>query len=398
MAQPLPLAPSKPPFWNDPKVRSVVYQLLAIGVVIAVGYYLIHNTITNLKALGVSTGFGFLERSSGFDISQALITYSSTSTFGRAFIVGLINTAVVALCGIVLATLIGFTVGIMRLSKNWLISRLGTLYVEVVRNIPVLLQLIFVYTVLLALLPAPTRPSADQAGQSVMFMLNTSGLFVPKPILAEGAGWFLWSIPVAIVLAWLTAKLLFRRRELTGTTTLPPVWTALAVLIGLPLVVYFVEGQPLTLEYTTLGRFRPQGGLNLLPEFVAIVLGLSIYTASYIAEVVRSGILAISHGQTEAAMALGLTPRQTLRLVIIPQALRVIIPPLTSQYLNLTKNSSLGVAVGYPELFSVAGTINNQTGQAVEVIAITMAVYLLFSLVTSAFMNWYNGRIALVER
>ncbi|HWL71171.1 MAG TPA: amino acid ABC transporter permease [Geminicoccus sp.] len=393
MAQSAPRPPARPPFWNDPLVRSIIYQVLAIGLVCVVGWYLIHNTITNLQRLGVSTGFGFLGRPSGFDISQTLIDYNSTYSFGRAFLVGLLNTALVAVCGIVLATIIGFLVGIGRLSRNWLIARLCTTYVEILRNIPILLQLIFVYTLLVSVLPAP-RESLS-IGETVF--LNTSGLFVPRVIPLAGAGLFFLSIPVAVVLAWLFARWARIRRERTGQS-LPRNWITLLILIGLPLLTFLATGRPIELEYTTIGRFRPQGGFALQPEFVALVLGLSIYTASYIAEIVRSGILAVGKGQIEAASALGLDHSQTLRLVVVPQALRVIVPPLTSQYLNLTKNSSLGVAVGYPDLFSVAGTINNQTGQAVEVIAITMAVYLLFSLITSAFMNWYNARIALVER
>jgi general L-amino acid transport system permease protein len=393
LAQTAPLAPTRPSFWNDPKVRSVFYQILAVAAVIAVGAYLVNNTIENLQNLGVSTGFGFLSRPSGFDVSQTLIAYDSTGTFGRAFLVGLLNTGLVAICGIVLATIIGFVVGIGRLSRNWLVAKLSTIYVETIRNIPILLQLIFVYTVLVSALPAP-RESLNIADA---VFLNTSGLFVPRMVLDEGAGLFLLSVPIAIVVTWLFAHFARLRRERTGHS-IPRLWISLGILFGLPLLVFLAAGAPVTLEYTTIGRFRPQGGYGLQPEFVALVLGLSIYTASYIAEIVRSGILAIGKGQTEAAAALGLDRGKTLRLVVIPQALRVIVPPLTSQYLNLTKNSSLGVAVGYPDLFSVAGTINNQTGQAVEVIAITMMVYLLFSLLTSAFMNWYNARIALVER
>ena len=393
MAQSAARVPARPPIWNDPRARSVFYQIVVIGIVLAVGWYLVDNTITNLQRLGVSTGFGFLGRPSGFDISQTLIDYNSTFTFGEAFVVGLLNTALVAICGIVFATMIGFVIGIGRLSHNWLIAHLAGVYVEIVRNIPVLLQLIFVYTVLVSVLPGPK----DSVNVADMVFLNTSGLFLPRLLPQDGAGLFFLSIPVAIVAAWLFARVARKRREQTGQS-LPRVWITLAILFGLPLLIYVATGMPLGVEYTTIGRFRPQGGFNLQPEFVALVLGLSIYTASYIAEIVRSGILAVSKGQTEAASALGLDRPKTLRLVIVPQAMRVIVPPLTSQYLNLTKNSSLGVAVGYPDLFAVAGTVNNQTGQAVEVIAITMSIYLIISLATSTFMNWYNARIALVER
>ena len=393
MAQSVPRTPARPPFWNDPLVRSIFYQIVAVLIVLAIGWYLVSNTISNLQRLGVSTGFGFLQRASSFDISQTLIDYNSTYSFGRAFLVGLLNTGLVAVCGIVLATLIGFVVGIGRLSRNWLIATLCSVYVETIRNIPVLLQLILVYTVLVSVLPSPR----DSANLADAVFLNTSGLFLPRLLPQAGAGLFFWSIPVAVALAWAFARLARLRRERTGQG-LPTLWITLAILIGLPLVTYLATGRPLNVEYTTIGRFRPQGGFNLQPEFVALTLGLSIYTASYIAEIVRSGILAVSKGQTEAASALGLSRKHTLRLVIVPQAMRVIVPPLTSQYLNLTKNSSLGVAIGYPDLFGVAGTINNQTGQAVEVIAITMSIYLLISLATSTFMNWYNARIALVER
>ncbi|MFZ1429841.1 MAG: ABC transporter permease subunit [Geminicoccaceae bacterium] len=379
-------------FYRDPRVRAVFYQVVVVLAVLLAGAYLVNNTMVNLAKLGVAGGFGFLSRPAGFDIGQSLIDYGSSNTFGRAFIVGFLNTILVAVVGIILATLIGFSMGIARLSHNWLVSTLATIYIETVRNIPLLLQLLLIYAILLHVLP--------QAKESAVLLdsvlLNTGGLFLPKPVPQPGFGvvaiiWLLALAAIPVVL-YKAAK----RRELTGqpVKTLPIVLGLLALIP----ISYFVAGQPLGLDIPTMGRFRPSGGFQVQPEFVALVLGLSIYTGSFIAEIVRSGILAVSKGQWEAAESLGLSRGTILRLIVVPQALRVIIPPQTNQYLNLTKNSSLAVAIGYPDFFNVAGTINNQTGQAVEVVAITMGVYLTLSLITSTFMNWYNTRIALVER
>ena len=378
--------------YNDPRIRAIFYQLLVIGFVLLGGWILVSNTVANLARLGVASGFGFLERPSGFDIGQTLIDYSAASTFGRAFLVGFLNTIVVALVGIILATIIGFTMGIARLSHNWLVSTLATFYVEVVRNIPLLLQLLLVYVVIVHALPQP-RESATLLDA---LLLNTSGLFVPKPVPQDGFAIFavvtlLALAAIPILLRW-AAKV----RERTGhaVRTLPYVLGLLALIV----IVYFAMGRPLLWDLPTMGKFRPSGGMQINPEFVALVLGLSLYTGAFITEIVRSGILSVSKGQWEAAGSLGLSRGQTLRFIVVPQALRVIIPPQTNQYLNLTKNSSLAVAIGYPDFFAIAGTINNQTGQAVEVVAITMGVYLVLSLITSYFMNWYNARMALVER
>jgi len=386
------LKPPKPAFYNDPRVRSVVYQLVAVVVVFGAIAYLVHNTLINLARLGVASGFGFLQRAAGFPISQTAIDYTAADTFARAFVVGFINTVVVAVVGIVLATIIGFTVGIARLSRNWLVSRFATFYVETVRNIPVLLQLLLVYAILIHVLP--------QARESLTFMsfalLNTGGLYVPRPLPQPGFG-VVATVTVAVVVAIPLVLGAVRRHRVRTGKGVPASLVVIGLLLLIP-IAYLVMGRPLALDLPQMGKFRPSGGTVLQPEFVALTLGLSIYTASYIAEIVRSGILAVSKGQWEAAGSLGLSRTRTLRLIVIPQAMRVVIPPLTNQYLNLTKNSSLAVAIGYPDFFNVAGTINNQTGQAVEVVAITMAVYLLLSLVTSVFMNWYNARIALVER
>jgi general L-amino acid transport system permease protein len=306
----------------------------------------------------------------------------------------LLNTLLVSAVGVVLATILGFVIGIARLSSNWLVARISTVYIETVRNIPLLLQLLFWYFAVLQALPHPR----DSVAVGATVFLNNRGLSVPRAVVGEGIGVTAIALLVAIVAVVFLTRWARRRREATGQL-FPTVSAALGLLIGLPLLAFVALGEPLSFEYPEMGRFRLEGGLTLVPEFVALLAGLSIYTAAFIAESVRSGILAVSHGQVEAASALGLRRTQVLRLVVIPQALRVIIPPLTSQYLNLTKNSSLAVAIGYPDLVSiVAGTTLNQTGQAVEAITLTMAVYLTLSLSISLFMNWYNRHIALVER
>jgi general L-amino acid transport system permease protein len=378
----------------DPKIRSIAYQLTLAAVILFLVYSAATNAINNLAKANIASGFGFWNNTAGFDISQTLIEYSTVSTYGRAFWVGLLNTLLVAAVGIVLATFLGFIVGVLRLSKNFLISRLAGGYVEIIRNLPLLLQLLFWYNAVLKALPE-LRDSLVIPGGA---FLNNRGLFVPQPIATSGftAVWisfFIGIIGSIVFRSW--AK---KRQEATGQQA-PVFLVSLGLIIGLPLVVFFLMGMPLELAFPEKGRFNIRGGVEILPEFVALLFGLVIYTAAFIAEVVRAGIQAVSHGQTEAAYSLGLRAQPTLRLVVIPQAMRVIIPPLTSQYLNLTKNSSLAVAIGYPDLVQVfTGTVLNQTGQAVEVVAITMLVYLTISLVTSGIMNWYNRRIALVER
>ncbi len=380
------------PLYRDPRVRALVYQVLVVALVLFGGWILVSNTMTNLARLGVASGFGFLEQPSGFDIGQTLIDYTAASTFGRAFLVGFLNTILVAVVGIVLATIVGFTMGIARLSHNWLVATLASVYVEVVRNIPLLLQLLLIYAVLVHSLPQ----ARESATLFDAVLLNTGGLFVPRAIPQAGFGIFAVVSLLALAAIPVVLRRAAKKRELTGQPvhTLPFVLGLLALIP----VSYLVTGMPLSWDLPVMGKFRPSGGTQVNPEFVALVLGLAIYTGSFIAEIVRSGILAVSKGQWEAAESLGLSRGQTLRFIVVPQALRVIIPPQTNQYLNLTKNSSLAVAIGYPDFFNIAGTINNQTGQAVEVVAITMAVYLTLSLITSYFMNWYNARMALVER
>ena len=352
------------------------------------------NTIDNLRRAHIASGFGFLWARAGFDISQSLIPYNPEMSYGRAFLVGLLNTLLVAALGIVFASIIGFMLGIARLSKNWLIAQIATVYIETLRNIPVLLQLLFWYKAVLSVLPAPRQGINLPLGTS----LSNRGLIIPRPIFHEGFSATGIAIAVAVVAIAVLARWAHRRQMATGQI-FPTFTVGLAILILLPAIVFVVTGMPATFEFPQLQGFNFVGGTQIKPEFMALLLGLTLYTATYIGEIVRAGILAVAHGQTEASYALGLRPGTALRLVIIPQALRVIIPPLTSQYLNLTKNSSLAVAVGYPDLVSVfSGTVLNQTGQAVEVIVITMLVYLAISLATSGFMNWFNQRVALVER
>jgi general L-amino acid transport system permease protein len=382
-------------FYNNPKVRSAVYQLALLGFVGFLAFEAANNAVQHLQRAHIASGFGFWEHTAGFDISQTLIEYrSQVSTYGRAFWVGLLNTLLVAGLGIVFATVLGFVVGIARLSRNWLVAKAATGYVETIRNLPLLLQLLFWYNAVLKALPE-TRDSLALPGG---LFLNNRGLMLPNPIGQPGEAAFSF-----IIVAGIVAALVFRawsnRRQMRTGKQAPVLMVGLALVIVPTALFILLHGFPFAFDFPQRGRFNIAGGLEVLPEFAALLFGLSIYTAAFIAEVVRAGILAVSHGQTEAAYALGLRARPTLRLIVLPQAMRVIIPPLTSQYLNLTKNSSLAVAIGYPDLVQVfTGTVLNQTGQAVEVVAITMAVYLAISLTTSLMMNYYNSRIALVER
>jgi general L-amino acid transport system permease protein len=387
--------PARAAFYNDPKVRSIIYQVVLFLVVVLLVYGAANNAIENLQRAHIASGFGFWDQTAGFDISQSLIEYSAAvSTYGRAFWVGLLNTLLVAAIGIVFATIVGFAVGIARLSNNWLLAKVATGYVELIRNIPLLLQLLFWYNAVLKVLP-DIRDSQKLIGGG---LLNNRGLYIARPIPQSGFGWVELVFLIGIVASFAFYYWARRRQMATGQQA-PVLWVTLGLVIGLPLVVAAIAGFPLQFEMPKLGRFNISGGLELQPEFVALLVGLVVYTGAFIAEVVRAGIRAVSHGQTEASYSLGLRPGPTLRLIVVPQAMRVIIPPLTSQYLNLTKNSSLAVAIGYPDLVQVfTGTVLNQTGQAVEVVAITMLVYLTISLTTSVAMNIFNSRMALVER
>jgi general L-amino acid transport system permease protein len=379
----------------DPKVRSIAYQVILCAVIVFLAYSAVRNAVDNLARAKIASGFGFWNQAAGFDISQTLIEYSAQAgTYGRAFWVGLLNTLLVAAIGIVLATIVGFLVGIARLSKNFLLAKLSAGYVEMIRNVPLLLQLLFWYNAVLKALP-DLRDSWTLPGS---IFLNNRGFFAPYPIFSAGAEFVAGAFVAGVIGAIVYARWARKKQEQTGEQS-PVALVALGLIIGLPIIAFFVAGMPATLEFPEKGRFNIRGGMEILPEFVALLIGLVFYTGAFIAEVVRAGIMAVSKGQTEASGALGLRTGPTLKLVVIPQAMRVIIPPLTNQYLNLTKNSSLAVFVGYPDLVQIfTGTVLNQTGQAVEVVVITMAVYLSISLVTSMAMNWYNARIALVER
>jgi general L-amino acid transport system permease protein len=387
-------APVKPPFWNNPRVRAIIFQAAALLATVAFGLYLFENTQDNLRRLGIASGFGFLSSPSGFDLVQSLIPYSAASSYGQVFWVALLNTLLVSALGIVLATVIGFVIGIARLSRNWLISRLALIYIEVFRNIPLLLQIFFWYFTVLRAMPPPRQSLS--LGDTVF--LNIRGLYLPAAQFQPGFGWVVAAFGLAIVLAIILARWAKRRQAATGQP-FPVLSTSLVLLFGLPLLSFWLAGSPLVWQVPELQGFNFRGGLAIIPEMASLLLALSIYTAAFIAEIVRAGIQAVSHGQTEASFSLGLHRGLTLRLIVLPQALRVIIPPLTNQYLNLTKNSSLAAAIGYPDLVAIfAGTALNQTGQAIECIAITMAIYLSISLLISLLMNWYNRRMALVER
>lgn len=380
--------------WYNPRVRSALYQAAVLVTVIGLVWFFVATAQENLERLNISSGFGFLDTTAGFGIIQTLIPYTEQSSYGRAFLVGLLNTLVVAAIGIVLSTLLGFVVGVARLSRNWLLANLAAAYVEIMRNIPLLLHLFFWYFVVLRPLPGPMQSLEPVPG----VFLSNRGLILPEPAFNAGAVAFISAVILAIIGSILLVR--WSRKRQLATGQLFPAWRVSAALVVLlPALVWAVGGAPFHLEFAARGVFDYSGGMRLLPEFVALTLGLTLYTAAFIAEIVRAGIQSVSRGQTEAAAALGLKESTTLRLVVIPQALRLIVPPLTSQILNLTKNSSLAVAIAYPDLVAVfAGTVLNQTGQAIEVISITMAVYLTLSLITSLAMNWYNARIALRER
>ena len=380
-------------FWNDPDKRALLFQVLLVLGLAAFLLIIINNTLSNLEQRGITTGFDFLNVEAGFGILQSLIPYTEADSYGRTFFVGLLNTLIVSILGIIAATFLGFLLGVGRLSQNWLISRICTIYVEIFRNIPLLLQIFFWYVAVLRPLPSPK--------QSFEFMgtfLNNRGLYLPEPVAQSGFGLVIFAIIIGFVGAWLMGRWAAKRKDETGQD-FPVIWAALGLIVGLPLIVFLLAGAPMTVEYPELKGFNFRGGITIIPELIALWLALTIYTAAFIAEIVRGGILAVPHGQLEASSALGLPRGRTLRFIIIPQAMRVIIPPLTSQYLNLTKNSSLATAIGYPDLVSVfMGTTLNQTGQAIEIIFMTMAVYLTLSILTSMFMNWYNKRSAMIER
>jgi general L-amino acid transport system permease protein len=378
----------------DPRVRGYAYQALLVAVLVALVWSVSHNVYVNMQARGVPTGFGFWDQTAGFDINQTLIPYSSQSTYGRAFWVGLCNTALVAGLGIALATPLGFAIGVARLSPNWILAKIAMTYVEIMRNTPLLLQLLFWYNAVLKALPAP-RQSIGLFG---LVFLNNRGLYAPRPEFAAGAEWIALAFLAGIVGALAWRRLARRRQALTGEPSSVGAVAAL-LCIGLPAVAYFAAGRPVELDLARQAGFNLRGGVQISPELAALIFGLVTYTAGFIAEIVRAGVLGVSSGQSEAAAALGLRRGLTMKLVIIPQAMRLITPPLTSQYLNIVKNSSLAVFIGYPDLVQIfAGTVLNQTQAAVQVMAITMGVYLVISLAVAFVLNAYNARQALKER
>ncbi|EJC79133.1 amine acid ABC transporter, permease protein, 3-TM region, His/Glu/Gln/Arg/opine family [Rhizobium leguminosarum bv. trifolii WSM2297] len=377
----------------DPRIRGIFFQILTIVVLVVAVTWIAHNTAVNLARSNTASGFAFLRGRAGFEIGQSLVAYSSDSTYGRALLVGILNTILVAITGIITATIIGFIIGIGRLSHNWLIAKLCTVYVEVFRNIPPLLVIFFWYSGVLAVLPQPR----ESLHLPLNMFLNNRGLAFPKPIFETG----MWAVGIAlligIVAAVVLAKWAHKRQAATGKQ-FHTVWASIGLIIGLPILAFLLSGLPMSFDMPVAGKFNLTGGSVVGPEFMSLFLALSFYTAAFIAEIVRSGIRGVAKGQSEAAGALGLHPSSITRLVVVPQALRIIIPPLTSQYLNLTKNSSLAIAIGFADYFAVSGTILNQTGQAVEIMFLVVIAYLLLSVVTSVFMNWFNAKMALVER
>ena len=380
-------------FWNDPNKRSILYQLGVLAMVGLLGYYLVSNTLANLEKQAIATGFGFLEKEASFEIGESIIPYSAANKYARALLVGVLNTLLVSFIGIILTVILGTFIGILRLSSNWLVSKLAAVYIEVFQDIPVLLQLFFWYAFFYEVLPSPRQALSPITG----VFISNRGLVLAVPEAHPAHLHMLIAFVAGCVLVYFLRRWARKRQARTGLP-FPVFRVSIGILVLLPVLAWLAGGAPTAMSVPALKGFNFQGGQNVSPEFSALLLGLVLYTAAFVAEVVRAGIQSVSKGQTEAAMSIGLKPSQVLNLVILPQALRVIIPPLTSQMLNLTKNSSLAVAIGYPDFVSVAGTAINQTGQAIEGVALIMIVYLCFSLSTSAFMNWYNKKVALVER
>ncbi|MBW2653668.1 MAG: amino acid ABC transporter permease [Deltaproteobacteria bacterium] len=380
-------------FWYDPDKRSILYQIGAACLFAFVAWYLISNTMANLERQSIATGFGFLHKEAAFEIGESLIEYSAADRYARALSVGFLNTLLVSFIGIILTVILGTFLGVARLSKNWLINKCATGYIELFQDIPILLQLFFWYAFFYEMLPSPREALSPFNG---LFLCNR-GLIFGIPQAHPVYKYMAMAILIAVIIMFLLKKWAQKRQDLTGKA-FPVFYTSIALILGLPFVSWLIGGAPTEMSVPVLKGFNFKGGLTISPEFAALLLGLVLYTAAFVAEVVRAGIQSVNKGQTEAAMAIGLKPGQLLNLIILPQALRVIIPPLTSQMLNLTKNSSLAVAIGYPDFVSVAGTAINQTGQAIEGVLLIMIVYLIFSLSTSAFMNWYNKKMAIIER
>jgi len=381
-------------FLRNEKVRGILYQLITIIGFVVLIMYVAQNTAHNIESRGIKSGLDFMSTTAGFDITETPIEFTPQSTHWDVFKVGLSNTLIISVVGIFLTTILGLLIGIARLSSNWIINRMAAGYIEIFRNIPILLQILFWYNIVLAALPS-ARESLNLMDK---IYLNKKGLFVPDPILESGA----WMMGVALVAAlgigWLLNRWSKRRHDITGQE-FPVIWATLGLMIILPTIAYFIAGGPIHLDYPEASRFGFRGGKTFTPEFLALLFALTIYTATFIAEAIRSGIEAVAKGQKEAATSLGLTPSQSLKLVVLPQAIRISIPPIINQYLNLAKNSSLAAAIGYPELVTVfAGTSLNITGQALEIIGITMLTYLLISLFVSMILNWFNKRMKIKER
>lgn len=380
--------------WRNKETRSVIIQIVTMALLFAFFAYIINNAVLNLQALGKTFSFDFLQEPASYDINQTLIEYTSRSSHARAMLVGILNTALVAFCGVILATVLGFILGVIRLSNNWLASRIVYVFIEFTRNVPVLLHILLIHGIMVHFLPLPKQ--AISVGDALF--LSNRGVYAPRPEFLDGFGFTVAAFGIAVIAAVIFRRWAKRVQEDTGKIY-PVFLICTGVIIGLPLIVFLISGSPLVWEMPKMGRFNLQGGVMMLPEFLALWLALSFYTSAFIAEIVRSGIMAINKGQWEAAGALGIRRNRVLQLVIIPQALRVIIPPLASQYLNLTKNSSLAIAIGYMDIVATIGGITlMQTGKEMETMIIVLLIYLSFSLVISAFMNWYNKRIALVER
>jgi len=380
-------------FWYDPTKRAIIYQVVVLGIVGLVAYYLFTNTLANLERQNIATGFGFFTKEASFEIGESPISYSAADTYGRALLVGFLNTIKVSAIGVILTVFLGTFVGIARLSRNWLVAKLAGIYIEVMQDIPVLLQLVFWYAVFYDTFPSPRQALNPISG---VYLCNR-GMAFAVPEAHPVYGYMALALVIGCLAVWVLRRWARKRQEKTGQI-FPVLLVSLAILLVLPLATWLLGGAPLKMNVPKLVGFNFEGGTTFSPEFAALLLGLVLYTAAFVAEIVRAGIQAIGRGQVEAAMSMGLKPGQVLRLVILPQALRVIIPPLTSQMLNLTKNSTLAIAIGFPDFVSVANTTINQTGQAIEGVGMIMVVYLFFSLSTSGLMNWYNKRVALVER
>lgn len=385
--------PSAVPVWRDPEKRAIFFQVVALLLVSILSYYLFTNTQSNLERQSIATGFGFLNKEAGFEIGESIIDYSAADSYSKALLVGALNTLKVAFIGIIFTTILGTIIGIARLSSNWLVAKLAAIYIEVMQNIPVLLQLFFWYAIFYESFPSPRQAFNPIDG---VFLCNRGLIFaIPEPNAAHTA--MSWAFLFALAIGWLINRWGRQRQAHTGKP-FPAIRFTMVLIVVLPLIVWFAHGAPTAMDVPKLQGFNFRGGITVSPEFSALLLGLVLYTAAFVAEIVRAGIQSVGRGQVEAAMSVGLRPGQVLHLVILPQALRVIIPPLTSQMLNLTKNSSLAIAIGYADFVAVTNTTINQTGQAIEGVALIMLIYLFFSLSTSLFMNWYNKKTALVER